>query len=200
MECLLGIACKDFVILAADRTNAMSILVMKENEDKIFKLSDSMAMAVVGEAGDTVQFAEYIAKNIQLYKMKNGYALSPKAAANYTAKNLADYLRSRTPYHVNMLLGGFDKHDGAQLYFIDYLASIVKLPFAAHGYGGLLSLSIMDRYYKEDLTPEQTYEILKLCVKEVHRRLIINLPNFKVQIIDKDGIRELDPIVSKDLV
>lgn len=48
-----------------------------------------------------------------------------------------------------MLLGGFDKHDGAQLYFIDYLASIVKLPFAAHGYGGLLSLSIMDRFYKE---------------------------------------------------
>lgn len=29
-------------------------------------------MAVAGEPGDTVQFAEYIAKNIQLYKMRNG--------------------------------------------------------------------------------------------------------------------------------
>lgn len=26
----------------------------------------------VGEAGDTVQFAEYIQKNVQLYKMRNG--------------------------------------------------------------------------------------------------------------------------------
>lgn len=46
-----------------------------------------------------------------------------------------------------MLLGGFDEHDGAQLYFIDYLASLVKVPFASHGYGGLLAISIMDRYY-----------------------------------------------------
>ena len=29
-------------------------------------------MLVTGEAGDTVQFAEYMEKNIQLYKMKNG--------------------------------------------------------------------------------------------------------------------------------
>ena len=31
-------------------------------------------MLVTGEAGDTVQFAEYMEKNIQLYKMKNGMA------------------------------------------------------------------------------------------------------------------------------
>jgi 20S proteasome subunit beta 4 len=29
-------------------------------------------MAVSGESGDTKQFAEYIAKNIALYKMRNG--------------------------------------------------------------------------------------------------------------------------------
>jgi len=29
-------------------------------------------MAICGEGGDTVQFAEYIAKNIQLYRMRNG--------------------------------------------------------------------------------------------------------------------------------
>lgn len=51
-------------------------------------------MAVSGEQGDTIQFAEYIAKNIQLYKMRNGYELGPQAAANFTRKNLADALRS----------------------------------------------------------------------------------------------------------
>ena len=38
----------------------------------MFKLSSKLLMLVTGEAGDTVQFAEYMEKNIQLYKMKNG--------------------------------------------------------------------------------------------------------------------------------
>lgn len=51
-------------------------------------------MGVIGDTGDTTQFAEYIAKNIQLYKMRNGYELGPTAAANFTRRNLAEYLRS----------------------------------------------------------------------------------------------------------
>ena len=42
------------------------------DQDKMFKLSSKLLMLVTGEAGDTVQFAEYMEKNIQLYKMKNG--------------------------------------------------------------------------------------------------------------------------------
>lgn len=129
-------------------------------------------MSVTGEAGDTVQFAEYIAKNMQLYKMRNGYELSPKAAASYTRRNLAEYLRSRvrninphtnysdsesrhypcsnfqTPYNVNLMIGGYDEKEGASLYLIDYLASMIKVPFTTNGYGGLITLSILDRYYK----------------------------------------------------
>lgn len=52
-------------------------------------------MAVSGESGDTTQFAEYIAKNIQLYKMRNTYELSPKEASSFTRRILADTLRSR---------------------------------------------------------------------------------------------------------
>lgn len=61
----------------------------------MFKLSDRLLMAVIGESGDTTQFAEYIEKNIQLYKMRNGYELSPPAAANFTRRNMADSLRSQ---------------------------------------------------------------------------------------------------------
>lgn len=52
-------------------------------------------MAVSGEPGDTTQFAEYIAKNIQLYKMRNGYELAPSAAVHFTRHTLATHLRSR---------------------------------------------------------------------------------------------------------
>jgi 20S proteasome subunit beta 4 len=63
-------------------------------------------MATIGESGDAVQFTEYISKNIMLYRMRNGYELGPKAAAHFTRKNLADYLRSRTAYHVNLFVAG----------------------------------------------------------------------------------------------
>ena len=39
-----------------------------------------------------------MAKNVQLYKMRNGYELCPAAAAAWTRRNLADYLRSRVSY------------------------------------------------------------------------------------------------------
>ena len=125
-------------------------MVMKDDYDKAFKLSDKMLMTIVGESGDTTQYAEFIAKNIQLYKMQNGYELSPKASANFTRRNLADYLRSRTPFHVNMLIAGFDKQtEECELYTLDYLASMVRAPFAAHGYGGFFTTAIMDRDYRK---------------------------------------------------
>jgi len=64
-------------------------------------------MAVTGESGDTTQFAEYIEKNIQLYKMRNGYELSPPAAANFTRRNLADSLRSRVDICLIVLVAVF---------------------------------------------------------------------------------------------
>jgi len=197
MECLIGLQCNDFVLVAADQTNARSIMVMKSDEQKYLKLSDKLIMAVSGESGDTVQFAEYVEKNIQLYKMRNGYELSPSAAANFTRRNLADYLRSRTPYMVNLLIAGYDTAtDKPELYFMDYLASMIKPPFAAHGYGGFFTTSIMDRCYRPDMTKDEAYELLTECVKEIHKRLIVNLPNFSVTMVDKNGVTDLKPITA----
>jgi len=191
----MGMQFNDFVMVAADQTNARSIMVMKSDMKKYMKLSDKLIMAVSGESGDTSQFSEYIQKNIQLYKMRNGYELSPAAAANFTRRNLADYLRSRTPYQVNLLLAGWDDEKKMpELYQMDYLAAMIKAPYAAHGYGGFFTTTIMDRHYKADMSKEQAYALMVECVKEVHKRLIINLPNFSVLIIDKDGVKDMDAI------
>uniref|UniRef100_T1GNC1 Proteasome subunit beta type-2 n=1 Tax=Megaselia scalaris TaxID=36166 RepID=T1GNC1_MEGSC len=131
--------------------------------------------------------------------MRNGYELSPKAAAHFTRRNLADYLRSRTPYQVNMFLGGFDDKEGPHLHFIDYLANGKSLPFGAQGYGGFFSASILDRYYHNKLTEAEAYDIMKKCVAEIQKRLIINLKNFKVVVVDKNGIRDLEDITSVKL-
>jgi 20S proteasome subunit beta 4 len=58
-------------------------------------MNDFVMMGVTGNSGDSSQFAEYIQKNIQLYKMRNGYHLGTDAVAYYTRHNLAEYLRSQ---------------------------------------------------------------------------------------------------------
>ncbi len=83
----------------------------------------------------TVQFAEYIQANAQLYSMRNETDLSPSALANFVRGELASSLRSRKPYNVNLLLGGVDPitHQPS-LYWLDYLASLAPVPYGAHGY------------------------------------------------------------------
>ena len=164
MEFLLGIEGKDCVLLAASKAETRSITILNTDEEgkKIRLLNDNTLMASSGEAGDTgtammrpvlceeprltdrdvvssapwpVQFADFIEANVQLDSMRNGYALSPSAVANFTRNELASSLRSRKPYHVNILLGGVDPiTEKPSLSFLDYLASLSKVPYAAHGY------------------------------------------------------------------
>lgn len=190
MECLIGIEGKDFVLLASDAVSARSIVKMKTDHDKMLQLSDRLLMAVAGEPGDTVQFAEYISKNIQLYKMRNGYELSTNAAANFTRRNLADALRSQRPKYVNMLIAGVDDQ-GPSLFFMDYLGSLIQVPFAVHGYGGMFTLSIMDRYYKKDMTKEEALDLLKKCIAEIQKRFLVDSPHFKARVVTKTGVEDL---------
>ncbi|XP_055919152.1 probable proteasome subunit beta type-2 [Eupeodes corollae] len=200
METILGIRGPDFVMVAADTTHARSVVVMKSDQNKIHKINDKLMIATIGESGDTVQFTEFISKNIALYKMRNGYDLSPKSAAHFTRKNLADYLRSRTPYQVNMFVAGFDEKDGPELHYIDYLANAKDVKYGGQGYGGLFCASIFDRYHHANITQEEAYDVLKKCVLEIQKRLIVNLPAFNIAVVDKNGIRNLDQITATSLI
>ena len=67
--------------------------------------------------------------------MRNDTDLGPSAVANFVRGELARSLRSRHPYTVNLLLGGMDPiTKQPHLYWLDYLASLAPLPYAAHGY------------------------------------------------------------------
>lgn len=194
MDGLIGVAFKDFVLLAADKTMTHSILAVKHDQEKIHKLSDHLMMGVIGEPGDTVQFAEFIEKNIQLYKMRNGFELAPASAANFIQRNVADSLRSRSPYQVNCLIAGYSDKTGGELYYLDYLGTMSKMPFALHGYAGYISTSVFDRSYRPDATLEEALSLLTKAISEVQKRLIINMPVFSVVLLDKEGIKKLPDV------
>lgn len=190
MECLIGIKCDGFSLLAHDNSAGRSVLVMKQDQDKIFHLGDNLAMVVCGDTGDTVYFGEFIQKNLAYYRIKNGYSLSPKAAASFTRNEMAKRLR-QYPNYVNLIMGGYDtKTKETSLYFMDYLGTLADVQYTAHGYGSYFSLSILDRYHRPDMTKEEAEELLLKCILEVQKRLVINLPSFSFYFIDESGTSE----------
>jgi len=192
MEVLIGIQGKDFVLVASDALVITSIVAMKHNQNKTRKLNNNVLLMFSGEGGDSVQFCEFIQRNVQLNGIRRGYPLSTKAAANFTRIELADSLRSRNPYQVNLLIAGCDPETGVpELYWLDYLASLKKLPFAVQGYGQYFCNSTMDRYYHPDMTLEEAKVLMKKCINELKVRFIINFTDFVYQVVDKEGIKEI---------
>lgn len=199
MECVIGIVGKDFVLVASDTNQVHSIVVMKQDDDKMYKINSRGAMLVTGDPGDKVQFAEYIQRNLQLYKMVNGFELSTHASANYTRRELATSLRSRKPYNVNMLIAGCDEgpEGGPSLFFMDYLSALVKLPFGIHGYGSYFGMSICDKYYKPDMNETEAMFLLNKIIAEIQKRFLAQMPSFHVRIISTKGIKEMPTIYAK---
>ena len=92
---------------------------------------------------------------------------------------------------VNVLIAGYDDQTGPELYWIDYLGAMNKIPFGAHGYGAHFTLGTMDRNYQKNLSLEEAKDLLRKCIQELKTRFLINLPSFNVKVVDKTGIHEV---------
>ncbi|KAI0977330.1 nucleophile aminohydrolase [Xylaria arbuscula] len=196
MEVLLGITGKDFTLIAASKAAMRGATILKASDDKTKQLNKHTLVAFSGEAGDTgitVQFSEYIQANAQLYSMRNETDLSPTALAHYVRGELATSLRSRKPYNVNLLLGGVDPiTHKPSLYWLDYLAALAPVPYAAHGYAQYYCLSILDKHHHPDLTLVQGLKVLEMCTDELKRRLPIDFKGMLVKAVTKDGVRDIE--------
>jgi len=176
-DCLFGLVGKDYVLIAADTSAARSIVVFKDDEDKILPLDKFKLLGASGPTGDRVAFTEFVQKNIHLYELKNNVPLTVKAAANWTRNELAVALR-RGPYQVNLLLGGYDPKHGPSLYYMDYMASMHPVPFGAQGYGAYFTYSIFDRYFYADMPLAEGIGLLQRCLDELKVRFVLNVSKF----------------------
>ncbi|KAF8251633.1 N-terminal nucleophile aminohydrolase [Wilcoxina mikolae CBS 423.85] len=195
MEVLLGITGKDFTLIATSKAAIRGVTILKAEDDKTKTLNSHTLMAYAGEAGDTVQFAEYIQANVQLYGMRNNssWQLSPSAVASFIRRELARTLRSRNPYNVNLLVGGFDTTTNkSHLYWLDYLASQASLPYAAHGYAQYYCLSILDKHHHPDIPLKRGIELMRMCRDELNKRLPIDFKGLLVKVITAKGIEVIE--------
>jgi 20S proteasome subunit beta 4 len=198
-DTLIGIVGNGFVLMGADKSVARSIVVLKQEEDKITVLDGNKMMGAAGPVSDRAVFCEYVQANVHLYRLRHDTTLTTKAAANFTRRELATALR-RAPYQVNLLLAGYDApspvadatdESGPSLYFIDYLASMHKMNYGAHGYAGYFVLSVLDKEYRPDMSVEDAVALMERCFDMLAARFLIKQPTHNIKIVDKDGIRVL---------
>lgn len=194
MDIILGIRLGEATLLATSKAATRGISILKDTDDKTRVLNAHNLIAYTGEAGDTVQFAEYVQANIQLYSMReNDIELSPKATASFVRNQLATSIRSRKPYQVNCLIGGYDcKTGNPSLNWIDYLGTQVELPYGAHGYAAFYTTSLLDKHYRHGMSVEEGIELLRMCLKELQTRMPIDFKGVYVKVVDKDGIKSID--------
>ena len=190
MDCVFGVQGKDYILLAGDRASVSnSIIKLQDTDHKIFKLANNQLIATVGESYDKKNFAKLIKANMELYYFQNGQRLTTDEAASYIRKELAEGIRS-SPHQCNCLVAGFDS-DGPKLYWLDYLGSYGKLLKAAHGYGAYFLYGLMDNFYRKDLSLAEGEGIIKKCINELKTRFSINMVDFDVFKITKDGIEDI---------
>lgn len=84
----------DFVMVCSDTRAAHSIISIKQDEDKIVEVDSHKLLGIAGEAGDRVNFSEFIIANVKLYALKNSTELTTKSVAHFTRGELAKALRS----------------------------------------------------------------------------------------------------------
>lgn len=191
MDVILGISVQDSVIIATSKSATRGISVLKYDDDKTRTLNKHNLMAFTGEAGDTVQFAEYIQANMQLHSIReNEMELSPKAVASFVRNSLATSIRSRHPYLANVLIGGYDANENKpKLSWIDYLGTHAEIPYAAHGYAAFYTMSILDRHYRKDMNVAEGLQLLEMCLKEVEGRMPLDFKGYFIKVVDKDGVK-----------
>ena len=196
MDCVFGIQGNDYILLAGDRASVSnSIIKLQDTDHKIMKLTDNQMIACVGEAYDKKNFSKYIKANMENYYFQNGQRLTTDETASYIRKELAEGIRS-SPHQCNCLVAGFDT-DGPKLYWLDYLGSYAKLLKAAHGYGAYFLYGLMDNYYKKDLSLNDGEMIIKKCINELKTRFSINMVDFDVFKITKEGIEDISDKFNK---
>ena len=105
---------------------------------------------------------------------------------------MAHFLR-KSPYQVNMLLGGVDADDKVpSLYWLDYMGTLQKLDYSAAGYASNFVLSTLDCHWKPDMTVEEGLELMKKCIAELHVRFMINQPKFLIKLVTAEGIKVIE--------
>lgn len=186
----VGIVAKDAIILAADMRASMGHLAYDEEAEKLYKITENIALSNAGSVGDSLTIIRFLRSHAYLYEIERETRMSAKAISSY----LSNILNSNRyyPYIVQFLIAGFN--DSADIYEVTPYGGVLRRnKYAVTGSGSELALATIDDGYRKEMSEE---DAIRLAVKAVEaakkRDLYTGGVSISVMIIRKDGIEELE--------
>ncbi|MEM2147818.1 MAG: archaeal proteasome endopeptidase complex subunit beta [Candidatus Bathyarchaeia archaeon] len=183
----VGIVCRDGVILASEKRVSYGYLVISKGGKKVFKITDNIGAACAGLVSDMQILIREVEAYANLYSMDVGRPISVRSAAKLMSNLL--FSNRLAPLITQTIVGGIDD-EGASLYVLDVLGSVIPDKYAVVGSGTEIAVGVLEESYKEGLSMEEGRELVIRAIKSAISRDIMSGDGIDFLYITKDGVRE----------
>src|SRR4030042_1632125 len=180
----IGVVCADGVILASEKRVTYGTFVMSKGGKKVFKVTDQIGVACAGLIGDMQILAREVEAQAKLFSMDVGRKISVKAAAKLMANIL--FNRRYAPLYTQTIVGGLDE-DGATLYVLDVLGSLIPDKYAVVGSGTEIAMGVLEEGYKEGMKIKDAKDLVTRSIKSAISRDAMSGDGIDFLIITKEG-------------
>lgn len=198
---LVGIVCKDGVVMGADRRVTAGNLIIDKKYTKLFVVNTNIVVAFTGGVSDAQLVNKLIEAELRLKELRTKSKPSVKESAHLLANMVFRNIRSPSmiPAIVGTLLAGVNEDGSAELYTIEPAGGVyqVKEYDANFSSGMPYILGLLERQYKKDLTVKEGVELAKEALKSSTQRDSGSGNGIDIFTITKDGIKH---VVSEEIV
>jgi len=189
---IIGIICKDGVVMASDRRATAGNLIAMKNAKKAVQINDYLVIAGTGNMSDIEMQKKIIAAELKLKELKSKRRPSVKESANLVGMMTYRNIRqpAMIPSIVGTLVGGFNNDGTTELYTIEPSGTAVQVEDydANFGSGMPYVLGLLERQYKKDLSVKEAIELAIEALKSSTQRDAGSGNGIDVFSITKKGI------------
>jgi proteasome beta subunit len=196
---LVGIVCKDGVVMGGDRKSTLGgQIVYQKNAKKVVQINDYLVTSGTGSSSDIDMLQRLAAAQLKLKELKDKKRPTVKESANLIGTIAYHNIRqpSMIPFMAGTMVGGVNEDGKAELYSVGPDGSIVLVEdFNANFSSGMpYVLGLLERQYKKGLTVKEGVELAIEAVKASSERDTASGYGVDVFTITKDGIKQVSSI------
>lgn len=193
---LVGIVCKDGVVMAGDRKSTLGgQIVYRKNAKKVIQINEYLVMSGTGTSSDIDMIQKLARAELKLKELRDKQRPTIKEAANLIAMIAYKNIRqpSMIPFMAGSMIGGVNKDGTAKLFSVGPDGSIVEVEdYDANFSSGMpYILGLLERQYKPNLTIEEGVELTIEAIKSSSQRDTASGHGVDVFTITKEGIKQV---------
>jgi len=183
----IGVVFKEGVILASEKRVSYGYLVVSKGGKKVFKLTDRIGAACAGLVSDMQILVREVEAYAKLFDLDVGAAISVRATAKLMSNVL--FARRLAPLITQTIVGGIDD-EGASLYVLDVLGSVIPDKYAVVGSGTEIAVGVLEEGYKENMNLKDAKDLVVRAIKSAISRDVMSGDGIDFLMITKNGIEE----------